>query len=296
MAFTSPHRQTSILAGLIAFGILAIALGAGNLKRLIGPVRIVPGTNVPSIPRTREEFEQQQRAALASLDTDRDGIDDLTELEWTKSSPFLADSDSDGKSDKEEVDAGEDPNCPKGKVCASGPSSVQPSGTTPARASDGPSSLLGALELFNPSTPAQPVGAATPTDTARSDSAELRRSLERFGVSRRVLDALSDEQLVASYGTMLRVVGQTPSGAPSPASDVLRGAFTNALGGRTSGSPNFLGQALPTTPASVRQFLLQGGLPKGQLDQLDDTTIMQIWEQVIAKMNVRVPAVPVTNP
>lgn len=283
----SPKRQTPVLAGLIAFGVLAIALGALNLKRLIGPARVVSNANVPLIPSTREEFEQQQRAVLEGLDTDRDGINDLTELEWTKTSPFLADSDSDGKTDKEEVDAGEDPNCPKDKTC--GPA-VRPEA---AARSESPSlELPDALNFSASRVVSPPAGAEPAADPV--DPAALRAALERQGVSRRVLDQLTDAQLMASYGTMLQTVGQLPGGAPSPASEVLRSAFTGALGG--SGSPSFLGQALPSTPPAVRQFLLAGGFPKQQLDQLDDVTIMRIWEQVVAKMNVRIPAVPTTNP
>lgn len=281
----SSKRQTPVLAGLIAFGVLAIALGALNLKRLIGPARIASNANVPSIPSTREEFEQQQRAVLEALDTDRDGINDLTELEWTKTSPFLADSDSDGKTDKEEVDAGEDPNCPKGTTCGS---AVQPEAS--GRSALPQPELPGAPSLGqSPKAAGANVGSAV-------DPTALRAALERQGVSRRVLDQLTDAQLIASYGTMLQTVGQLPGGAPSPASEVLRSAFTSALGGSASGSPNFLGTALPSTPAAVRQFLLAGGFPKQQLEQIDDTTIMQVWEQVVAKMNVRLPAAPVTNP
>lgn len=282
----SPKRQTPVLAGLIAFGVLAIALGVLNLKRLIGPARGQPNANVPAIPSTREEFEQQQRTVLEGLDTDRDGINDLTELEWTKTSPFLADSDSDGKTDKEEVDAGEDPNCPRGTTC--GPA-VQPEASERSALPQLEFPDAGSLEQ-PPTLPAAAGGGAA------LDPKALRAALERQGVSRRILDQLTDAQLIASYGTMLQTVGQLPSGAPSPASEVLRSAFAGALGGNASGSPSFLGQALPSTPPAVRQFLLAGGFPKQQLDQLDDVTIMRIWEQVVAKMNVRIPAAPTTNP
>jgi hypothetical protein len=265
--------------------VLAIVLGAANLKRAIGPDR-EPAANLPPIPRTQAEFEQQQRAALAALDTDGDGLDDFTELEWMRTSPFLSDSDSDGKTDKEEVEAGEDPNCPKGKTC--GPV-TQPEAvirpTLPGLELPG-----GAPDLGHP--PMTPGGGASDA----VDPKALRTSLERQGISAAILDQLTDEQLIASYGTMLQTVGQLPSGAPSPASEALRSAFAGALGGNTSGSPSFLGQALPSTPPAVRQFLLAGGFPKQQLDQLDDGTMMRIWEQVVAKMNVRIPAAPTANP
>lgn len=271
MDTSAPKSQKPVLAGLIAFGALAIALGALNLKRLIGPARVAPNANVPAIPSTREEFEQQQRAVLEALDTDRDGINDLTELEWTKTSPFLADSDSDGKTDKEEVDAGEDPNCPKGKTC--GPA-VQPEAVV--RPTIPPLELPGAPNLGQPpETP--PVGGVG----GAGDLKALRASLERQGIPAAILDQLTDEQLTTSYGAMLGAISASPTGEPLPFADALRGAFSGALSGGAGGSLAGALDALPQTPSAIRAVLLKSGFPQDQLKKLDDKTLLEFWKQAI---------------
>lgn len=55
--------------------------------------------------------------ALQQKDTDLDGLSDYDELYVYKTSPYLADSDSDGFSDGVEVQNNENPNCPAGQSC-----------------------------------------------------------------------------------------------------------------------------------------------------------------------------------
>jgi hypothetical protein len=58
------------------------------------------------------EAERQRRK-----DTDRDGLNDYAELNIYKTSPYLADTDSDGIPDAIEIAQGTDPNCPSGQTC-----------------------------------------------------------------------------------------------------------------------------------------------------------------------------------
>lgn len=50
-------------------------------------------------------------------DTDRDGLNDYAELNTYKTSPYLADTDSDAIADAIEIAQGTDPNCPAGQNC-----------------------------------------------------------------------------------------------------------------------------------------------------------------------------------
>ena len=61
--------------------------------------------------------EQEELEASKTRDVDGDGLTDYDELQVYKTSPYLADSDSDGFNDKEEIFSNNDPNCPKGKTC-----------------------------------------------------------------------------------------------------------------------------------------------------------------------------------
>lgn len=60
---------------------------------------------------------EQADEELRNQDSDEDGLSDYDELRVYGSSPYLADSDSDGITDDQEVAAGTDPNCPVGENC-----------------------------------------------------------------------------------------------------------------------------------------------------------------------------------
>lgn len=274
------QSQKSVLGGLIAFGILAIVLGMLQIQRAIHPTRATAGgASIPTIPRTREELEAAQRAAVAGIDTDRDGLDDLTELEMTRTSPFLADSDSDGKTDKEEVDAGEDPNCPKGKACVAGP---------PAEAAPRPAPP----SLDFPGAPAM-----TPAVTGAGDSttiptpAELRRGLAKQGVSPALLQSLSDEQLLTTYRGMLQSITRLPTGERSPIAGSLSALLEGAFRGG-SGSTQGAFDALPSDPKAIRDLLIRGGFPRDQLQQMDDRALINVWQQAIDSLKQSQSAAP----
>lgn len=65
-----------------------------------------------------EEREEQERLDQKTRDTDSDQLSDYDELYVFKTSPYIADTDSDGFDDKTEVYSGNNPNCPEGRACA----------------------------------------------------------------------------------------------------------------------------------------------------------------------------------
>ena len=65
-----------------------------------------------------QSLQYDENAKLQQIDTDQDGINDYEEINFYNTSRYLPDTDSDGLSDKEEIDAGGDPLCPEGQVCA----------------------------------------------------------------------------------------------------------------------------------------------------------------------------------
>ena len=72
-------------------------------------------------PASKEESANLfDEAKLKVIDTDGDGLSDWAELNTYKTSPYLADSDSDGVADADEIKAGADPNCPPDRDCGSG--------------------------------------------------------------------------------------------------------------------------------------------------------------------------------
>ena len=180
------------------------------------------------------QLQQQQTAqtnALRSEDTDKDGLFDYDELYLYGTSPYLEDSDSDGISDKQEIDAGQDPNCPSGQDCTG---SATGDASTSAQDLNGASSQpdigssgqgITSPDAGASSTPAGGQGApagdasapsagqtdASPERAAmeailggQADAASLRTMLRSAGMSSEFLDKISDQQLLDMYQQTLK--------------------------------------------------------------------------------------------
>ncbi len=64
-----------------------------------------------------EDSDAANLLAMQNQDTDQDGLSDYDESYVYKTSAYIADSDSDGFKDGEEVKNNQDPNCPVGQDC-----------------------------------------------------------------------------------------------------------------------------------------------------------------------------------
>lgn len=139
---------------------------------------------------TLEEREKQKLAELRTQDTDGDTLDDYDELYIYRTSPYLADTDSDGANDNEEVRGGGDPNCPKNQDCignvTSSDSAPPESGTT------------------LPPPPADALGTLNQLQTL--SVADIRKLLTESGVPADVLKAVDDQTLRAIYDDALKTV------------------------------------------------------------------------------------------
>lgn len=110
-AALSREQKTGFVL-LLLFGIVTIGLGFFQMRNTIyNPFAPDLESNIAPVVTLDEETKLQQ------IDTDRDGLNDYEELKFFQTSPYLADTDSDGESDKTEIDAGKDPLCPEGKLC-----------------------------------------------------------------------------------------------------------------------------------------------------------------------------------
>ncbi len=177
----------------VAFGFIA-ACGIGAV--IFGGLSFFSNVKKPFLisytgPRyvTSAEKESEQTALQRITDTDEDGVSDYDELNIFSTSPYIADSDSDGKLDGSEILEGGDPNCATGKTCAS--TELIQSGANTA--------------FLNAQAPEAPDPAAVPTlDDAVSvlqglSISEVRQLLESSGVEADQLAQLSDEQVMALY-------------------------------------------------------------------------------------------------
>jgi hypothetical protein len=129
-----------------------------------------------------------------TIDTDKDGLSDYSEINSYKTSPYLEDTDSDGISDSEEVKNGTDPTCPIGKVC----NGIEPS--SPTSSSTSQTTLVEAPAL---SIPAEMASSSQQTlqDTleGKVNAATLRDLLLKSGADKAMLDQISDDELMKSY-------------------------------------------------------------------------------------------------
>lgn len=184
------HTQGILLSLVLVIGLSAMLLGTLSIQRTIRqPFAAARGGDVAST--------NQATVLDATKDTDGDTIPDQVELANYGTSPFLADSDSDGKSDSEEIAVGKDPNCPEGQTCG--------------RDVTVPTAELGAA--FPPSV-----------DTTQISAAELRTMLRQSGISEEQLAELTDQQLLESYNQALSNADVPTTNQPttqSPSTDSL---------------------------------------------------------------------------
>lgn len=157
--------------------------------------------------REAREVEEQK-----SKDTDNDGISDYDELNVYRTSPYLADSDSDGIDDGQEVKAGDDPNCPTGQDCGR---SVDAGFNSAIRAADISEELP--FEDVGLGQDGSPLTAPVQSEqdiTALLQSLtvdDIRATLAAEGIDQATLDAMSDEELTQLFDEALKQVQESGS-------------------------------------------------------------------------------------
>lgn len=135
--------------------------------------------------KTPEEIEAERLVGMKVKDTDADGINDFDESYIFRTSPYLADSDSDGESDRDELAQGSNPNCPKGSEC--GPMAGAYVSATSTIASDlAPPDYAQIERLLNPTAD------------------EIRQILIESGMNAAELEKIDDVTLIELYQESLK--------------------------------------------------------------------------------------------
>lgn len=134
-----------------------------------------PLLNDAQATETKVDFTDPK---LKVKDTDNDGLTDWDELNVYKTSPYIADSDSDNVNDGEEIKRGSDPLCVEGANCLA-PEPV------PAKVSDGTDDTLANIPTTTNNIQA----------LENISSVELRQLLIKAGYTEEQLKQLTDEQL-----------------------------------------------------------------------------------------------------
>lgn len=129
------ERQVSVAVFGVC-GILALGLSVMHLRDQIRSPFLAPRSLLQQSDAilAKQISDDQAMEALKKKDTDHDGLSDYAELNIYHTSPYLADSDSDGIPDAVEIAQGTDPNCPEGKACGDIGSAVVEGSVTSSRA------------------------------------------------------------------------------------------------------------------------------------------------------------------
>lgn len=162
---------------LSVFSVFAIGLGILQIRNtMYAPFAL--NNKIP--PLVRDDINTNE--ALMYRDTDKDGLNDFDELYVYATSPYLADTDSDGIADKIEVDKGTNPICPEGQSCAeAGVNGDTLPNTAP---------LPSATSTIGPPPSAQDL------EKILTDPVATRKLLLDAGFDKEILDKTSDADLM----------------------------------------------------------------------------------------------------
>lgn len=181
-----PQRTAFLLLSALSLGVFIFWIWQFNTN-ITRPFQVVesPTSSV-------EELQN----VLNDVDTDGDGLTDYEEQSLYDTSPYLSDSDSDGFSDREEIEKGTNPNCAAGTSCDIN--------YIPEATSTGNELIPSPIQI-NPDSADESV--LQQMMAGQADATMLRALLSDSGVSAEVLNGLSDEELIASYQGMLEEQG-----------------------------------------------------------------------------------------
>lgn len=208
---------------------------------------------------------QQRLKELADQkvqDSDGDGVNDFDEQFTYNTSPYLADSDSDGITDGNEIASGSDPACAAGLVCGTVLDTNTAVSTTSGLDTNSAASVLQDLSNLPPD--------------------QLRSQLATMGVSQAVLDSISDEELMTTYQQTLDNYTQNPTAASVNTSGT---ATTNADPYPTyptsSTGASSLEQLRNSNISDIRALLKTNGVTDDQLNTVDDATLQQLFNDTL---------------
>jgi len=191
---TEKNWPTKAMFGVLVFlGVATLILGTLQLGKNIngtGSNTVANNTTVGA-EETEKTIEQ-----LQTMDTDGDGLTDFNELYVYSTSPYLEDSDSDTFSDKDEIDQGFDPNCPKGQDCRGTTETQSSTDNTQTTEQNLDSSLDTSVEE---DTTTRVLTAEEKAQLQQLTPAEMRELLISSGkVTAEQLEGVSDEDLMAA--------------------------------------------------------------------------------------------------
>jgi hypothetical protein len=196
------------------FGALALIFGVFYVWKHVASPFVISYTGPKFL--TGDEQREQEMEALRNEDTDGDGLSDYDELYLYRTSPYIADSDSDGIGDKTEIDSGADPNCAPSMPCSNVNDAVNPTTLKDTFIEAQVAATASAGTSAAPITPNLQDLAAMFSAMSTED---LQKILIDAGGDEASVKALSDEELRAAIVQALQELQRQQASSDSASSE-----------------------------------------------------------------------------
>jgi len=199
MAKKQKKISPSITYGFVGLiGVLTLVLGSLSLARVIqNPAKQIENARLKALKQASVSSYAGSDTALKNKDTDQDGLSDYDELNIYGTSPYLPDSDSDGFTDSQELESGNDPNCPTGQNCRS--SQIVPPDQQQQVLDNLGVEQFGQL-LDKPTTDKTSSPSSSALDLNSLTPEQIRKILLESGdITQEQLDQIDDEALLKIY-------------------------------------------------------------------------------------------------
>ncbi|MEK7189887.1 MAG: hypothetical protein AAB666_02805 [Patescibacteria group bacterium] len=242
--------------GLIVLAVVILYLGFSQMGNNIkGPflARWAASLAKNNAEDVKELNAEEQMALLKTKDTDKDGLSDYDELNIYQTSPYIADTDSDGVLDKIEIEKGTDPNCPTGKNCKS--ELTNPTAGTSATTT---------LALPTSSMPTADQILIQSMFGSNPDPKIIREFLSKQGIDKKTLDAFSDEELLKTFKEIVSAQSTSLTSAPAAA---LSAPPTQVDYNNLSAS-------------QLRDLLKQQGVSEEALKKISDKDLLEMVKEI----------------
>lgn len=196
------------------FGALALIFGTFYLWKHVASPFVLSYTGPKFL--TGDQQQQEEMEKLRKEDTDEDELNDYDELYVYRTSPYIADSDSDGVDDKAEILNGEDPNCAPSMPCGAASDTVNPTTLKGTFVDAAASGVAASVAQGAPETIA-PDALNIAEVLAQMTSDEIRQLLIDSGGDAAAVNALTDEELRTALSEALQSIQLQQAGADATA-------------------------------------------------------------------------------
>lgn len=193
-------RERKLTVGvLLVCGLVMFVLAVVQVRRALNRPFTASLDEFIAFQRSLGPSDAEKERKQKETDTDGEGISDWAELNVYHTSPYLADTDSDGVPDNIEIARGTDPNCAEGKICAS---------------------VFGGTEVATSTASAEGLGATAPATAATPgvpprDPDAIRTFLRMRGMSDSELSTYADDALLKAYDAAAMGTGSLDSNGSS---------------------------------------------------------------------------------